>query len=243
MEKNIETLLHNLPDYIAGNLDDEGLKDRITTEINSNPVFRAEYESMKSTFAFLGENSLSEPPEFYFNNLVPTINKRIDAIEASRDNVFTEKFGWLVNVLKFAIPALILVLGYLLYTEITSTDREIMTEDEPNEKQEQIEQQSPMNNGNELSNVDNTTDSNNSGTPMDYSSSDRDVRGTATARTNENSGSSAIINNNNTDDIEDILTESASYPVINEEYDDETYQNLDASEQNEILNYLENAQL
>ncbi len=78
---------------------------------------------------------------------------------------------------------------------------------------------------------------------MDYSSSDREVRSIATSRTNDNSGSSSVINNSNRDDIEDILTESASYPVINEEYDDETYQNLDASEQKEILNYLENAQL
>ena len=148
-----------------------------------------------------------------------------------------------MNVLKFAIPALILVLGYLLYTEITSTDKEIMTEDEPNNKQEQMDQQSPMHNDNELSNVDDSTSSNDNGSPIDYTSSDRQVRGTATARTNENSGSSSVINNNNRDDIEEILTESASYPVINEEYDDENYQNLDASEQNEILNYLENAQL
>src|SRR5690606_41625304 len=107
-----------------------------TELINNEPDFMTEYEDMKSSFTFLKDTSFSEPPGFYFNNLLPNINNRIDALEAKPSGVFS---GWLSNALKFVIPALILVLGYLLYTQFTGNVQiQILTEDKQDTKQEVV---------------------------------------------------------------------------------------------------------
>ncbi|MCE1166369.1 MAG: hypothetical protein LWX07_13305 [Bacteroidetes bacterium] len=74
-----EEYLYSLPDYVNGKLPDGPLKSGIEEMIKSDAVFRAEYESMLNTMKFVRNGSLVEPPEHYFNSLVPRINERIEA--------------------------------------------------------------------------------------------------------------------------------------------------------------------
>ena len=236
MEKNIEKLMHELPDYINGSITDDELRREIKNEIDSNPEFRSEYESMKSTFSFLGEAALHEPSPFYFTNLLPNINKRIDAIESKHESVMP---AWLINALKFAIPVVIIILGYFIYTQITGSDdpsKEQMTHD----KNTIIQDDQPNTNDDNLfSNTDDSTENGN--TPeIQHSSTDRDaVNFSGSYKAGDNGGSSYTAD----DELDELITETATYPVTNDDPEIEAVQDLSTQEQDELLKYLENAQL
>lgn len=249
MEKNINILVHELPDYITGNITDEQLNQRIRNEIDSNPEFRAEYESMKGTFSFLGETALSEPSPFYFNNMLPNISNRIDALESGKESIFS---GWFVNVLKFAIPALVLVLGYFLYTQFTSSDstEEQLTNDK-NDNNEMIREQPDQSNDNLLSNKDTLKENeeeiiNESTTDVRTVTSTPKIKSDPnTFKTADDGGTNAIsFTAEDDDELNELISESATYPVINEDNEIEAVQDdLTSQQQDELLNYLENAQL
>jgi hypothetical protein len=243
MNKNIEILTHNLPDYITGDLYDDELRKEIADQINSDPVFRAEYEDMKNAFTFLGDTSFSEPPGFYFNNLLPNINSKIDAMETKPDSIFS---GWFANVLKFAIPTLILVLGYFLYTQFTGTEnREVITEDKhevieenksvPENNDPVTNNEQPVNNemeNNVISHQENPDDRNNN-IPVKKAYS-----------VNEQNGGSENINftAGNTDELDELLYDNASFPVASDDIEEQA-EELSLQEQDELLNYMANAQL
>ena len=239
MNKNIEHLMHNLPDYITGELHDDGLRKEITDQINSDPLFKAEYEDMKNSFAFLGEATLSDPPGFYFNNLLPNINQKIDSLETKPAGLFS---GWLYNALKFAIPALILVLGYYLYTQFTSTDSEEVLTDHKNEI---IKENNPEPVKNEITSNTSKDTENNIIQENEKLKNETPVRRVDDAYviTENNGGSTALnISNENSDELEEILYDNASYPVAAEEIEEQA-EELTLQEQNELLNYMQNAQL
>jgi hypothetical protein len=252
MEKNINILVHELPDYITGNIKDEQLNLKIRNEIDSNPDFRAEYESMKGTFSFLGETALSEPSPFYFNNMLPNISNKIDGLESGKESIFS---GWFANVLKFAIPALVLVIGYFLYTQFTSSDstEEQLTKDknDRNDKNEMIHDQPDQSNDNLLSNKDTLKENEeeivNESTPdvRTVTSTQKIKSDPNTFKTADDGGTDAIsFTAENDDELNELISESATYPVINEEAEIESVQDdLTSQQQDELLNYLENAQL
>ncbi len=244
MNKNIEYLMHNLPDYINGNLQDDGMRKEITELINNDPDFRTEYEDMKSSFTFLKDTSFSEPPGFYFNNLLPNINNRIDALEAKPSGVFS---GWLSNALKFVIPALILVLGYFLYTQFTGTEqKEILTEDKQDTKQEVVTE------GNDRDPIQNDISSNTEDTIEKNTIPDRENANNIVQPnrlydayvTTENNGGSSTLNvtDENSDELEEILYDNASYPIAADEIEEQA-EELTLQQQDELLNYMANAQL
>jgi hypothetical protein len=110
--ENINELSLNLPDYIEGRIEDTALKRRIEDELNVNEAFRAEYEEMKSAFAFLGNTELEAPPTGYFNNLLPKINERISAREEAQGETILQK---ILSYWKVLIPVLPLVLIFIVY--------------------------------------------------------------------------------------------------------------------------------
>lgn len=226
--------MHELPDYINGNITDGELEKQIRNEIDNNPEFRSEYESMKNTFALLGTAALSEPSPFYFTNLLPNINEKIDA-GAKHEGIFA---GWLVNVLKFAIPALILILGYFIYTQITGSNdstEEKMTDD----RNKIIQEESPVQKDDNLfTNADDSTNTENSPGIQNNNTDWNVTFHPGTAMTTDNGGS-AIAG----DDLDEILTETATYPVAGEDPEIEAVQDLSTQQQDELLKYLEDAQL
>ena len=247
MDKNKNNLIHELPDFISGNIADNELNQKIRDEIDSNPDFRAEYENMKGTFSFLGETALSEPSPFYFNNLLPNINTRIDALESGKESIFS---GWFANVLKFAIPALILVLGYFLYTQLsnTGTNEEQLTK-ENLDKNEMIREETPdQNDNNVTSNNEKSTENNRIDSTPDVQKSNinREVVSSPNTFKTADDGGTEVITFASGDDgeLDELISESATYPVISEDNEIELVQeDLTLQEQDELLNYLENAQL
>lgn len=247
MEKNINNLIHELPDYISGNIADNELNQKIRNEIDSNPDFRAEYESMKNTFSFLGKTAISEPSPFYFNNLLPNISARIDTLETGKESIFS---GWLANVLKFAIPAVIIVLGYFLYSEITGndTEKEQMTKDKlEKNNNEMIRGETPSDNNNDITNADDSTENNNTIPEVQQTNTtNRDVVSNPnTFKTADDGGTDVITFTSTEDDeLDEVISEYATYPVVGEESEIEQVQDdLTLQQQNELLNYMENAQL
>ncbi len=111
-DRNKEELLHSLPDYAAGSITDEVLKQRIEDELKCNADFRDELELIKDTFTFLNEHSFSEPPAHYFTNLIPQIRSRIDSSsKPQRSGIF--RFAYFY---KYALPALSVIVLILIIT-------------------------------------------------------------------------------------------------------------------------------
>lgn len=110
--KNEELLFH-LPDYVTGKITDENLILRIQSEINSNPEFKNEYDSLKDTFSKIKDLKFSDPPEHYFNNLIPEINDKIANQNVSKG---ISGFFKLSNLIKYAIPAVSVVLLIFIIT-------------------------------------------------------------------------------------------------------------------------------
>jgi hypothetical protein len=118
-----------------------------------------------------------------------------------------------------------------------------MTNDKDNINNEMIQEDIPGQNNNMLSNVDDSTQNNESSPEMQSGNTDRDVI-QGTNATNDNGGNSGLtLTSDNDDELEDLLTDSAPYPVTIDDPEIEAVQDLNTQEQNELLNYLENAQL
>lgn len=98
-----EDYLYSLPDYVNGKLPDGPLKSGIEDRIKSDMKFRTEYESMLGTLKFVKDTSLEEPPEHYFNSLVPRINERLES--AKRPAVHPVFHLW-----RYIVPALTVIL-------------------------------------------------------------------------------------------------------------------------------------
>lgn len=112
METKNEELLYSLPDYISGKLNDKELRVKIEEEIGCNAEFRNEYELMKETYSSIKGLEFFQPPEHYFTNLVPRINKRI---ENGAKPLFSGIFR-LANLFKYALPALSVIVLIFIFT-------------------------------------------------------------------------------------------------------------------------------
>lgn len=117
---NNEDLLYSLPDYITGKLSDEDLKNKIANEIEINTGFREEYELLKETYSSIKNLEFSEPPAHYFTNLVPLINQRI---ESESKFSFAHIFR-ITNLLKYALPAVSVVLLIVVFTFTNKSNKE-----------------------------------------------------------------------------------------------------------------------
>jgi hypothetical protein len=109
-EFKIEELLENLPDYINGRIENSELKNAINSEISSNSEFKKEFESLNNTFKSINNFSFTEPPDYYFNNLLPRINDRI--YTASKSNNFKKSFS---AIWKFGLPVTAVILMFIGY--------------------------------------------------------------------------------------------------------------------------------
>lgn len=109
-----EELLHSLPDYAAGDINDSELLAKIEAEIKLDPGFRNEYEEIKETMHQLSSEDLTGPGDAYFNNLSVRINERI-----AREQKVTVKEK-ISSLWKILIPALsIIIIAAVLYTYYT----------------------------------------------------------------------------------------------------------------------------
>ena len=114
MDKNLNNLSYLIPDYINGNIDDKEVLSVIENEININPEFKKIYENFRNTLNFIHSVNVSEPPDYYFNTILPRINNRIDARSKSGFSLIS----YLRNIRshwKYLIPALPVILILLIY--------------------------------------------------------------------------------------------------------------------------------
>jgi hypothetical protein len=105
-----EELWENLPDYINNGIDDDELKEAIRIEIETNQDFKKEYDIISTTLKTVNNFSFSEPPENYFNSLLPRINEKI--------HKNSETFSFLKNLSilwKFAIPVVTILSFFISY--------------------------------------------------------------------------------------------------------------------------------
>lgn len=72
-----EELLHCLPDYINGKIEDSELLAQIKNELQNSTQFKNEYESLRITMGFLDKSELESPGDLYFTNLSVVINDRL----------------------------------------------------------------------------------------------------------------------------------------------------------------------
>jgi hypothetical protein len=145
--KNI--LLINLPDYINNTLSDDKLKEKIDFEISNNPEFRTIFEDMKTSLEFIRSSKLDNPPDNYFNNLLPRINEKI-----ARKTEIKSVFGIarILNYWKYALPVFVIATFFFIYNEYFQNHiNNIQSENE-------ISSKSTVTNRDVIINNDNTTD-------------------------------------------------------------------------------------
>lgn len=236
--ENINELSLNLPDYIEGKIEDNSLKKRIEEELNTNDMFRAEYEEMKSAFSFLGSTELEAPPAAYFNNLLPKINERISARDETKEESVLQK---ILSYWKILIPVLPLVLIFILYktyfmnpgTTIPAKEEKIQQIQPPEIKEEKP----PV-----ITNSE-TTEKVNENAPTYRHQGDSNNN----SRTNTANEEPATVIEVQTSEAITATTEAAlddmieNSPYVEETVDVETeFEQLDEEEQEDLLTKLQN---
>ena len=108
-----EELLENLPDYVNNKIDDSKLREAIEYEISSNTDFKKEYDLISSTLNSFNNIEFSEPPDNYFNTLLPKINERI-YFKSEKFNII-KRFS---TLWKYAIPIAAIILFFIGYKTI-----------------------------------------------------------------------------------------------------------------------------
>lgn len=108
-----EELRENLPDYINNKVKDTELIEAIRYEISNNKDFKKEYDSIFSVFSNINDIEFSEPPENYFNNLLPGINDRITRRDETINFIRN-----LSNLWKYAVPIAAIILFFIGYKTI-----------------------------------------------------------------------------------------------------------------------------
>lgn len=108
-----EELKENLPDYINKKIEDTKLIEAIEYEISNNQDFKKEYDLISSVLSNFSNIEFSEPPENYFNNLLPRIKERI-----TKRHVKFNLIRSLSNLWKFAVPVAAIILFFIGYKTI-----------------------------------------------------------------------------------------------------------------------------
>lgn len=227
----IKDLLLNLPDYIEGKIKDPGLIRKIDDEIKTNEDFRNEYEEMKSSFSFIKETSLEEPPEHYFNTLLPKINERLEATHKHKEISIWEK---IFSYWKYAIPVIPIILIFIILKIDIFNPDETLKKNELNNtiiKEKEDNVISEKNKDLAVVNEDTNKDTETNIPQYKKSRTSYDYEYTETKDDYD------FINSNNTSFVNDYLEEVGDY------YDDEylleeDYENLSIEEQNEIITKL-----
>ena len=114
-------LEHLLPDYISGALD-EGTASEIRRRIDSDEVFRAEYERVKSTLSLLEASKPSPEEDPNWGSFLVGINEKIDSQAAVPGGFDVSRFlPW-----KVIVPAIAAV-GVVLFVVLSlpSSENEI----------------------------------------------------------------------------------------------------------------------
>lgn len=107
---NRENLLHDLPDYISGELSDNKVITEIDELINNDPSFKSEFESMKSALSFVSTAELSSPDEVYFANLQSRVLSKTSAKES------VPFYSKLISYWKYLVPAVTVCIVILVYS-------------------------------------------------------------------------------------------------------------------------------
>lgn len=225
---NNEELLVLLPDFIAGRIEDKELTKRIENKISSSSEFREEYESLARTYSEIIDMKFSEPPEHYFTNLLPRINKRLEQ-ESGAKRSFRLSY-----IFRYAIPAVSVVLVILI---ITLSDK-----NGNNDMLQKHHDSVPVNiNENLNTEIDKSTDAGQEvltvGTENTQTKDEKQVQNTVKNLTQKVN----VQSNENTGNLVELL----SYTDEQEETDDDYFYDPDfteltQNEQAEILNKLEN---
>jgi hypothetical protein len=237
-EYKIEELLENLPDYINGKMEDEELKKAISSEISGNPGFKNEFDSLKSAFKSLNSFKFSEPPDYYFNNLLPRINGKINV--ESQSFIFKKSF---TAIWKFALPVTAVILMFIGYKTFFSNndimnnvknDSQIVLN---NDFQNKIKNDDSINKIEEdlsSSKTENKDEDVFSNMTKSYFSR-QNVHGNNNLTNAEENNNPAIDISENTPD-DDVFFSNDDEPNIEQEFD-----KLNSDEQNKILSEIKNS--
>jgi hypothetical protein len=106
-----DDLLMALPDYARGEDVGNELEALIRKKIETDALFREEYDAMCRTFNFLSKAEFSEPPDHYFTNLQARINEKIPSTVRE---TWWERLSIVWKVLIPAIPVVIALMIFLL---------------------------------------------------------------------------------------------------------------------------------
>ncbi len=129
MENNhYEELLHSLPDYITGELDDENLRGQIGARLLTDSSFREEFDSLKSTMNFVRETELQVPSEVYFANLQANILSKVHTEKETHEVSF---LGKLAGYWKVVVPALTVCVVLFIYMRNINTTQLPVSDKKP----------------------------------------------------------------------------------------------------------------
>jgi hypothetical protein len=236
-----EKLLENLPDFINGKLQDEELRNTIRFEISSNPEFKKEFDELSNLLKSINSITFSEPPDFYFNNLLPQINEKI--YSESKTYGFAKK---LASFWKFALPVtavILMVIGYKTffnnneYINNLKNDSQVVIN---NDFQNKIKNDdSAINSEDEI--VSTGSDEINEGSSIitnikkSFYSKQDDYK-KSNVLNNEENNVAIDLSENAPDD--DVFFSNDEEPNIEQEFE-----RLNSDEQNKILNEIKNSKL
>jgi|SRR4030095_429351 len=125
---NIEELKHLIADYITGQSDEQE-KALVENALKESAELREFYNEMKKTLEFVSTVKPGDPPEQYWNTLLPRIHQRIDAEQA-------KKFSWdkISAVWKVLVPVAAVILIVLIYYLVKPSNTQITKDEQKNEK-------------------------------------------------------------------------------------------------------------
>jgi hypothetical protein len=236
-EYKIEELYENLPDFINGRIEDANLRNAIITEIEANSEFKYEFESLNSISNNIKNISFSEPPDNYFNNLLPQINERIYSTD--KQFSFKKRFS---AIWKFALPLTAVILMYFGYNTFFVNNEYI--NNFKSDSQIIIKDNNSLNTG-DNDNVYKDIDTYGDVTPMESKENDEIISGKTKSsylkqdvndrgKITEDNNIAIDITDNNPDD--DVFFSGEDEPNIEQEFD-----KLNSDEQNKILSEIKNS--
>jgi hypothetical protein len=221
-------------------IEDGELKNAISNELSSNPVFKSEFDSFNTALKSINSFTFAEPPDNYFNNLLPQINEKI----YSETSAFSFKKSF-PAIWKFVLPVTAVILMFIGYETFFNNNEYI------NNIKSDSQVVLKNNNSGKSENDDkiyNDMDANVNKEPVEQENNDNFITGMTKSfysrqtNTDKNKISDAEENNNIAIDIsentsdDDVFFSNEEEPNIEQEFE-----KLNSDEQNKILAEIKNS--
>jgi hypothetical protein len=116
---NREDIELMIPDYITGSLNETEMKI-VEEALDNSAELREFYSEMKGALDIAHSVKFEDPPQAYFNNLLPRIHEKIESRQSKRSLWDSISIVW-----KIAVPVAAVLLVFVVYQLLTSPEGQL----------------------------------------------------------------------------------------------------------------------